>query len=147
MIVLRDALEAIFWGCLAVGRNADELSGTTVNYLIELSRNRSSEYVAGVLIKYIKDARHPLTFLQTIFQKEPDPLSQVEIERGRGTFDAGAELLRNINRIDELGLNGMREFTKHFTGLNLGKSVESARAALETLQEKRSAFVAKWGTD
>jgi DNA-binding MarR family transcriptional regulator len=145
MIAIRDALEAIFWGCLAAGRSIDELSGSTVNYLTELSKQRSPEYVAGVLIKYIKDARHPLSFLQTVFQKEPDPLSQVEIDRGQGTFKAGSELLRNINRIDELGLNGMREFAKLFTALNLGKTIESARAALETLNEKRNAFLEKWG--
>jgi hypothetical protein len=145
MISQREALEAIFWGCLSVGRNVTELSGTTVEYLMEMSRRQSPEYVAGVLVKYIKDARHPLTFLQTIFQKEPDPLSQLEIDRGRSTLASGAELLRNINRIDELGLNGMREFAKHFTGLELGKTIESARAALESLNEKRNAFIEKWG--
>ena len=145
MMGLRDGLEAIFWGCLAAGRSTDELSGTTVDYLIELSRQRSSEYVAGVLVKYIKEARHPLTFLQTVFQKEPDPLSQTEIKRGRETLEAGAKLLQNINKIDELGLNGMRNFIGLFAGLDLGKTIESARVALESLKEKRTAFQEKWG--
>jgi hypothetical protein len=144
-IARRDALESIFWGCLGVGRNVDELTGTTIDYLIELSRQRSPEYVAGVLIKYIKDARSPLAFLQTVFTKEPDPLSQVEIERGQETLRAGSELLRNINRLDEYGLNGMRDLVKSLAGVNLGKTIEGARAVLESLQEKRSAFIGKWG--
>jgi hypothetical protein len=144
---LRDALEAIFWGCLAVGRDVEGLSGTTIDYLRELSHQRTAEYVSGLLIKYLKNARNPLSFLQTVFAKEPDPLSTVEITKGEEIIRSGEELLRNINRLDEYGLNGMRNFTKNYPGLDLGKNLESAKTILEALQEKRAAFLSKWGAD
>ena len=141
----RNAIDAIFWGCLAIGRDIDDLSGTTIRYMLDVSAERSPEYLAGLIIKYIREARHPLAFLQTVFNKEPDPLAQAEINAGKETINAGAELLRNINRLDELGLNKMRDFTRPFAALDFGKTLESAKAALESLQEKRAAFLENWG--
>jgi GTP-sensing pleiotropic transcriptional regulator CodY len=143
---LRDALEAIFWGCLSVMVDVNSLSGTTINYLAELSVKRSAGYAAGIAIKYIKAARHPLSFLQTVFNKEPDPLSKAEVDKGKEIMEAGAEILRNIDRIEELGLIGMKALARHFPSVDLGKTIESGRSALKTLRESHDEFFEKWRT-
>jgi hypothetical protein len=144
---LRNALEAIFWSCLFVEIDVNSLSGTTINYLVELSVKRSASYVAGILIKYIKTARHPLSFLQTVFSKEPDPLSKVEIDKGKEVVKAGSDILENISNIEELGLIGMKTFTKQFSIINLGKTIETGKATLETLRENYNEFFEKWKTE
>jgi hypothetical protein len=145
----RNLIDGIFWGCLVAGRDVDELSGTTIRFLVELPNHRSPGYVAGLMVKYIREARHPLSFLRTVFSKESDPLSQAEITRGQEALDAGAELLRNIDRLDELGLNGIRNFTRLFAGLEseMGRTLESVRSALEALKEKRSKFLTTWAAE
>jgi hypothetical protein len=144
---LREALSAIFWGCMSVDMDVNSLSGTTINYLVELSFKRSSSYVAGIAVKYIKSARHPLSFLQTVFNKEPDPLSKLEIDKGKEVADAGSEILRNIGRIEELGLIGMKTFTKSFPNIDLGRTIENGKVALETLLKNYSEFLDKWQTE
>ena len=142
-------LDAVFWGCLVASRDVDELNGSTIRYLIDLPGHRSPDYVAGVLVKYITDVRHPMAFLKAVFAKEPDPLAQTEIKKGQEAIDAGAELMRNISRLEELGLSGIRNFTRAFPILEseMGKTLESVKAALEALQGKRSKFMETWGSE
>jgi hypothetical protein len=79
-----------------------------------------------------------------VFNKEPDPLSKLEIDKGKEVADAGGDILRNISRIEELGLIGMKTYTKNFPNIDLGKTIENGKAALETLFENYNEFLEKW---
>jgi hypothetical protein len=138
----RNALKAIFWGCLVIGHDMEELTGSTLNFLIELSINRSPEYVTGFLIKYLPSARYPLTFFQKVFEKETDPLSVVEINQGKKTLDAGEELLGSITKIADLGIAHIRTLAKPFN-LEIGTTLESSTESLSKLQEKLTLLLEK----
>jgi hypothetical protein len=47
-----ETLGAIFWGCLSVEMDVNLMSGTTINYLVELSVKRSPDYVAKIVINF-----------------------------------------------------------------------------------------------
>ena len=129
-------VEAIFFSALACKKRPEELPKSAIIFLSTLEKEPG--YIGAFVEKYFPRATsNPTAFFKTILEKEGDPLSQSEVERGNHIVEQCKALL-NANP-EQTGLDGVNRIGKTFN-IYIGTKIEECQQLIEELQNRLQEF-------